>query len=152
MTVNRHLTKPYQHSFPGIIMKFLLLALTSIVTLHVSPGHSFQALTRSVLAPRFVVNGLSRAQLAPLHLTSSDSSSDSPAASAAPSRDNLLLQTYKTLWRNSWTSWWCQLPLSIVCTITLLFARSIVKGNNSNAVQKEAIGLFLTGAGEKTST
>ena len=143
-------SKRNQYSITGNIMKFFHLLFTSLVTLLVSPGHSFQALTRPALAHRVVANGPSRAQLAPLHLASSDSSSNSPASASAsvPSRDILLLQTCKTLWRNSWTSWWCQLPLSIVSTITLLFARSIIRGNNSNAVQKEAIGLFLTGTGE----
>jgi hypothetical protein len=70
------------------------------------------------------------------------------SSSSSTNNDELLLRTYKTLWRNSWTSWWCQLPLSVVSTITLLFAKSILlNGSKSMGNQKEAAGLFLTGTG-----
>lgn len=59
--------------------------------------------------------------------------------------DELILETSKSLHRISWLSWWSQVILTVVSSITLIFARNVIRaGINSSSMSKATVG----GSGE----
>lgn len=60
-------------------------------------------------------------------------------------QDSLIVDTATTLKRLGWISWWSQVILSVVSSVTLLFARSVLKAEaNKGAITG---GFFLAGSG-----
>jgi len=110
---------------------------------HYHPVHTFQLSATTSSWARTSTSYASRSRM----YAAAEAAADDTASRG--NNDVLLLSTQKTLWRNSWTSWWCQFPLSIVSTVILIFARSILLNSTSStdAIRKEAAGLFLTGTG-----
>jgi hypothetical protein len=54
--------------------------------------------------------------------------------------DELILETSKTLHRISWLSWWSQVILTVVSSITLIFARNVIRaGINSSSSSSSSI-------------
>ena len=127
-------------------MKLPTLFLSSMALVlfgHYHPVHTFQLSATTSSWARTSTSYASRSRM----YAAAEAAADDTASRG--NNDVLLLSTQKTLWRNSWTSWWCQFPLSIVSTVILIFARSILLNSTSStdAIRKEAAGLFLTGTG-----
>ena len=59
-------------------------------------------------------------------------------------KDEVILSASKSLLRISWLSWWTQMILSTVSSVTLLFTKSVMSGGSSS---KGSGGLFLAGSG-----
>jgi Protein of unknown function (DUF3611) len=65
------------------------------------------------------------------------------------STDDLILQSSQTLQRFSWLSWWSQVILTVVSSVTLLFARNVRRLQilRSNGSVSGGSGLILAGMG-----
>eukprot|EP00979_Chaetoceros_neogracilis_P018430 scaffold10591_cov236-Chaetoceros_neogracile.AAC.2 len=59
--------------------------------------------------------------------------------------DDLIVETAKTLRRVNWISWWSQLILSIVSTVTLLFAKGVMQASSDKRSITGAF--FFAGSG-----
>ena len=59
--------------------------------------------------------------------------------------DELIVKASQGLRRSSWFSWWSQVILTVISSITLLFATSVLQ--SSGAVQRRGGGFFLAGSG-----
>jgi len=55
--------------------------------------------------------------------------------------DELILRTSSALRRSSWFSWWAQIILTVVSSVTLIFAKSVLE--NSGSAMAKSGGLFL---------
>lgn len=64
---------------------------------------------------------------------------------AVPPPDPLIVDTSEVLGRVSWLSWWCQVILSVVASVTLMFARNVT--SQSNQVSTIGPGFVLAGTG-----
>lgn len=114
------------------VILFLLTSWTS--GFHIAPStpilRSSRQAARAVLPPTFVFSSSS------LHMN--DVAADSPP-------DPLILDTSRVLGRVSWLSWWAQVILSVVASVTLLFARNVT--TQTNTVSSIGPGFILAGAG-----
>lgn len=117
-------------------MRNLVYLIVITVTIALSSGFQFAPSTRVV---RRGHSGLATfktcTRSTPLLLSSDDTA-------AAPDRDYLVLNTSKTLSRFSWLSWWSQSILTVISSITLIFARNVVRASSSS---KGGDGLLLAG-------
>ena len=72
-----------------------------------------------------------------------------------PDDDELIVETSKTLHRISWLSWWSQVILTVVSSITLIFARNVIRAvgspssisSSSNKAAMGGEGLLIAGTG-----
>jgi hypothetical protein len=63
--------------------------------------------------------------------------------------DPLIVDTSEVLGRVSWLSWWAQMILSVIASVTLMFARNVT--TQSSQLNPVGSGFFLAGAGIITS-
>lgn len=66
--------------------------------------------------------------------------------------DDLIFETSKTLHRISWLSWWSQVILTVVSSITLIFARNVIRAGINTSSNKAMVGgsgegLLVAGSG-----
>jgi hypothetical protein len=63
--------------------------------------------------------------------------------------DSLILRTSKSLRASSWLSWWSQVILTVISSVTFLFARNVMDAQAVNTLQfsKVAGKFFLPGLG-----
>lgn len=75
------------------------------------------------------------------------------SSSLSPSTDidPIISETAVRLKRLNWFSWWSQVILTVVSSITLLFARSVLQVGKSNRSDLVTGGFFLAGSGIATS-
>lgn len=66
--------------------------------------------------------------------------------------DELVQSASRSLRRCSWFSWWAQIILTVVSSITLLFARSVMNIGAAQGIKKFGVNdFFLAGAGKSFS-
>lgn len=63
------------------------------------------------------------------------------------SSDQLVSEAALKLKRLNWFSWWSQVILTVVSSITLLFARSVLQAGKNNSSELVTGGFFLAGSG-----
>jgi len=59
--------------------------------------------------------------------------------------DPLIVDTSEVLGRVSWLSWWAQVILTVIASVTLLFARNVTSQNNT--ISSIGPGFVLAGTG-----
>lgn len=69
------------------------------------------------------------------------------SSSPSTEMDPVISETAVRLRRLNWFSWWSQVILTIVSSITLLFARSVLQVGKSNRSDLVTGGFFLAGSG-----
>jgi len=79
-----------------------------------------------------------------LYSASRDDDESLSSSSPAVVKDELIRQTALGLKRLSWFSWWCQVILTTISSVTLLFAKNVRK---AGAAGDGLGGLFLAGSG-----
>lgn len=74
--------------------------------------------------------------------------SDDFSSAAVPTSDSVVVAASKTLRTASWFSWWSQVILTTVSTVTLLFARSVLSVTSPSQLSSGGSGgFFLAGSG-----
>ena len=85
------------------------------------------------------------------HLSSSSSlySKSKEEESSSQKKDELVKAASLSLRRCSWFSWWSQIILTVVSSITLLFARGVMNAGTTQGLKKFGVNdFFLAGAGK----
>lgn len=67
------------------------------------------------------------------------------------STDELIVSTSKGLGRVSWLSWWSQVILTVVSSVTLLFARNVLLSSKGSSNTIAAPGFVFAGTGTNTT-
>jgi hypothetical protein len=114
----------------------ILLILVAANAFQVAPSRS-RLVSRPTLSP----SALFRKQ--PTLLRMAIEADDKPFASS----DELIVSTSQGLGRVSWFSWWSQVILTVVSSVTLLFARNVLLSSRGLSGTVGAPGFVFAGTG-----
>jgi len=101
--------------------------------------------SRTVAIPQTAHNVISSKRYVPSSSKSTSALFSQEDSLSNKDLDGLIVETATSLRRVNWISWWSQLILSIVSTVTLLFAKSVMQATTD----KSSItgGFFFAGSG-----
>ena len=127
---------------PQITSGFQPVAITRVNTNQQRTGRSYWK-KPSLVFPQDVNALLTPSRLAATTNNNGEDDADGyDEVPLAKSRDTLVLKASKTLQRTSWISWWAQVILSVVSSVTLVFAQSVTRSS-----KQKPEGLLLAGVG-----
>jgi hypothetical protein len=84
---------------------------------------------------------------APCHIIARRMKSEDDS-SVVKNSDGLIQETSLAIGRTSWFSWWTQVILTVVSSVTLIFSRSVL--NTLDGSRRQPVGFFLAGSGESS--
>lgn len=136
---------------------FVTLTTTFLITAISGPSHAFTTTTlnmpRAVMS-RSLIGIVPKRHLAPISGVGKDGycvslqqalDQETQESASAIKKDSLIESSAITLRRLTWVSWWSQVILTVVSSITLLFAKSVLRaGPETSAV---AGGFVFAGSG-----